>query len=240
MQKLSVTKRAGQVGGSIVNRTQMHGKKEKVPAISVPVDGIILTPEEFCMLLQDANAYEAFFTDERSQVMEPRFPGIEPIVLADKFEGAKATIKIEDDDEPLVLKPATIGSIVITPLGGQPIMKCMISGVPDVHLQTLTLLNKRCTISILNGSLADRDEKQKDLPLDGGGPNVVAADGEDGSGDARVDAFLAGETMADADGSPTLADARREEDAATESAIGRQIRASEAKKRRSARKRGEA
>src|SRR5882724_12509348 len=113
MQKLSISRRRGDIGGSIVNRTQMHGKKEKVPAISVPIGGIILTPEEFCALMQDPHAYEAFFTDERSQVMEPRFPGMDPITISDKFEGARATIKIEDGDEPLVLKPATIGGIVI-------------------------------------------------------------------------------------------------------------------------------
>lgn len=222
MQKLSISRRRGDIGGSIVNRTQMHGKKEKVPAISVPIGGIILTPEEFCALMQDPHAYEAFFTDERSQVMEPRFPGMDPITISDKFEGAKATIKPEDADEAVVLKPATIGSIVITPLGGQPVMKCMVSGVPDVHLQTLTLLNKRCTVSILNGALADRDEKQKDLPLAGGGPNV-----DDGGADAAPDD--AGDAAADA---PTLAQAKAEEDAATESAIGRQIRKSEARKRR--------
>lgn len=206
MQKLSITKRAGQVGGSIVNRTQNHGKKEKVPAVSIPITGIILTEEEFCVLLQDAHAYEAFFTDERSKVMEPRFPGIDPIALADKFEGAKATIKTEDSDEPLILKPATIGGISISPLGGQAVMKCMISGVPDVHLQTLTLLNKRCTVSILNGSLADRDEKQKDLPLDGGGPNVAPAEDEEETEDG-----------------PFLGEVIAEEEEATASAIGRKI-----------------
>jgi len=227
MQKLSISKRGGcQVAGSIVNRTQMHGKKEKVPAISIPVTGIILTEGEFCTILQDPGAYEAFFTSERSQVMEPRFPGIDPITISDKFEGAKATIRTEDSDEPLILKPATIGGIVITPVGGQPIMKCMISGVPDVHLQTLTLLNKRCTLSILNGSLADRDEKQKDLPLAGGGPNV--GNGEESDDDAP--------TMLDKEGSPTLHDAIQEENAATESAIGRQMRAADTKKRRSASK----
>src|SRR5579863_5425416 len=201
MQKLSITKRAGQVGGSIVNRTQMHGKKEKVPAISVPITGIILTEEEFCTIMQDAHAFEAFFTDERSKVLEPRFPGMDPITISDKFEGAKATIKIEDSDEPLVLKPSTIGSIIITPMGGQAILKCMVSGVPDIHLQTLTLLNKRCTISILNGSLADRDEKQRELPVEGGGPNVAAPDEEDDPDGGEVTG----------DG-PTLADAAREEE----------------------------
>lgn len=223
-QRLNITKRASQIGGSIVNRTQMHGKKEKVPAVSIPVGGIILTEEEFCAIMQDANAYEAFFTAERSAVMEPRFPGMDPITISDKFEGARATIKPEDADEALVLKPATIGGITITCMGAQPILKCMVSGVPDIHLQTLTLLNKRCTVSILNGALADRDEKQKDLPLAGGGPNVD--EGGDENGDDRPDG---------GDGT-TLADAEREEREATESVIGKQIRRAEAKAKRAGKK----
>jgi len=227
MQKLSITKRGGaMIGGSIVNRTQMHGKKEKVPAISLPIGGIVLTPEEFCLLMRDPHAYEAFFTDERSAVMEPRFPGMTEIPIDDEFVGAKVTIAPQDTDEPLVLKPAKVGSIVITPIGAQPIMRCMVSGAPDIHLQTLTLLNKKCTISILNGALADRSDKQKDLPLEGGGPQVSVEPG----GEVKNE---------------TLADLQREEDEATrlaqggeetESNIGRQIRRSAAKTKRASKK----
>ncbi len=231
MQKLSVSKRPGQIGGSIVNRTQMHGKKEKVPAVSIPVGGIILTPEEFGIIMQDPEAYEHFFTSTESKVMQPRYPHIDPIIPAGKFENAKVTIRPDDSDESLILKPAIVGGVEITRQGAQPIMKCMVSGVPDVHLQTLTFLNKRCTIAILNGALADRDDKQKDLPLAGGGPNIEA-NGEDADDEAP--------TMLDKEGSPTLHDAIQEEERATESAIGRQIRVSEVKKRKAAKKRGEA
>jgi hypothetical protein len=226
MQKLSITKRAGLIGGSIVNRTQMHGKKEKVPAVSIPVSGIILTEEEFCAIMLDPHAYEAFFTNERSKVLEPRFPGMDPISISDKFEGAKATLKIEDSDEPLILKPASIGSIVITPVGGQAILKCMISGVPDIHLQTLTLLNKRCTVAILNGALADRDEKQKDLPLAGGGPNVSVED----------DGEVTNETLADVEREEDDAPRAATGDDVPEGRISRQIRRSEAKKKRASKK----
>jgi hypothetical protein len=222
VQKISITKRRADIGGSIVNRTQMHGKKEKVPAVSIPILGIILTEDEFGALLQDASAYNCFFTDERSKVWEPRFPGVEPIVVGDKFEGAKVTITLEDAEEPLVLKPATVGGIVITCVGAQPTMKCMVSGVPDVHLQTLTFLNKRCTVSILNGSLADRDDRQKELKLDGDGPTVEPP-----------------ETAEEADGDPTtLADTKRDEEEGM-SGLGRQIvnseRKAQAKKKRAAR-----
>jgi hypothetical protein len=224
-QRLSITKRGGAlIGGSIVNRTQMHGKKEKVPAVSIPIGGIVLTPEEFCALMRDPHAYEAFFTNERSAVMEPRFTGMTEIPIDDVFEGAKVTIAPQDTDKPLILKPAKIGSIVITPVGSQPIMKCMVSGAPDIHLETLTLLNKKCTISVLNGALAEKDDRQKELPLPGGGPEVgVETDGEVKN--------------------ITLADVEREEDEATrhatdapESRISRQIRLSELKSKRASKK----
>lgn len=224
MKKLSVTKRGGAtIGGQIVNRTQMHGKKEKVPAISLRISGIILTEEEFCVLMNDPHAYEAFFTNERSSIMEPRFTNMPRIPIDNTYEGAKVTIEVEDADEPLVLKPAKIGSMGITPAGSQPVLDCMISGVPDVHLETLTLLNKKCRISILNGALAEKDDRQRDLPLDGDGP-AAPADGD-----------------ADSDTLTTLAEVEREEEDAThaatgDSTIGRQIRGSEAKKKRASRK----
>lgn len=210
MQKLSITKRIADIGGAIVNRTQMHGKKEKVPAISVPFLGIVLTEDEFCAIMQDPEAYQCFFTNQRSRVWEPRFPGTEPIAISDKFEGARVTIDIEDMKDNVILKPASVGSIIIHCKGAQPIMKCMVSGVPDVHLETLTMLNKRCRISILNGALADRPDNNRELPLEGGGPNPAPADAGD-------------------EDPTTLADAQREEDDATQSAIGRQIGRAEKK-----------
>lgn len=213
MQKLSITKRIADIGGAIVNRTQMHGKKEKVPAISVPFLGIILTEDEFCAIMQDPEAYQCFFTNQRSRVWEPRFPGTEPIAISDKFEGARVTIDIEDMKDNVILKPASVGSIIIHCKGAQPIMKCMVSGVPDVHLETLTMLNKRCRLSILNGALADRPDNNRELPLEGGGPNPAPADAGDGQGEDPT----------------TLADAQREEDDATQSAIGRQIGRAEKK-----------
>lgn len=221
MKKLQVTKRGGaQIGGNIVGRTQNHGPKEKVPAISLRISGIILTEEEFCVLMNDPHAYEAFFTNERSSIMEPRFTNMPRIPIDNTYEGAKVTIEVEDADEPLILKPAKIGSMGITPAGSQPVLDCMISGVPDVHLETLTLLNKKCRISILNGALAEKDDKQRDLPLDGDGPAVDP--------DAEAPA-------------ETLAEVEREEEDATaaatgESRVGRQIRGSETKKKRASRK----
>lgn len=225
MQKLSITKRGSAlIGGSIVNRTQMHGKKEKVPAVSIPVGGIVLSPEEFCTLMRDPHAYEAFFTNERSAVMEPRFLGMSEIPIDDVFEGAKVTIAPDDADKALILKPAKIGSIFVTPVGSVPVMRCMISGAPDIHLETLTLLNKKCTISILNGSLADKDDRQKEMGLEGGGPKVTV----ENSGEVKNE---------------TLAEVEREEDEATraatgegESRVGRQIRRSEAKAKRASKK----
>jgi len=125
------------------------------------------------------------------------------------------------------VKPAKVGSMGVTPVGGTPVMDCMISGVPDIHLQTLTLLNKKCKISILNGALADKDEKQKDLPLEGGGPDVSV----ESSGEVR------NETLADVEREEQEATARvTGDDDVPEGRISRQIRRSEVKAKRASKK----
>lgn len=213
MQKLSLTKRPGVICSSIVNRTQNHGKEEKVPAVSIPISQIFLTAEELGVLMQDPESQEALFTASRSKHLEPRWLGIGAIQIADKFKEAKVTIKCDNSNEPLILKPATIGSIILEPqIGGLTAMRCMISGVPDEHLQTLTMLNRKCTISILNGALADRNDNQRELPLGEGGP-VAAGDDE-----------------------TTLAEAEKEEEEATQSAMGRQIMGADGRRRRAAKK----
>jgi hypothetical protein len=206
LQKLSLSKRPGLIGGSIVNRTENHGPKEKVPAISVKISGILLTQEELCALMQDEGAWDALFTGARSKHPEPRFLGIDPLAISDKFKEAKATIKCDNATEAVILKPATIGSISLEPqVGGLTAMTCMISGVPPEHTDTLAMLNRKCTVSILNGSLADRNENQKELPLGEGGLPTQSAE-EDSEGDDN-----------------TLADAEAEEEEATASALGRRI-----------------
>lgn len=217
MQKLSITKRPASLGASIPTRTERHGNDE-VGALTIPVRGILLFERDIIQMYNDEEAHSRLFTGGRSAALEPAFPNT-VFVITDKFKGAKVTLKADTMEEALILKPATVENIRLTceDAGGHIIMSCTIKGAPadDVSVDILKMLNRKCTIAILNGSVAPKgaadeaDENQGELPLDEGGP------GEDEDQQTT---------------------AEREEAEATESVIGRQIRASEAKKKRASKK----
>lgn len=222
-QKLSLNKRPGTIAASITVRTENHGKKEKVPAISVAIKGIPLDATELGVILGDPQAYECLFTTERSKFTEPRFLGIADLVINDEFVGGKVTIKPRTFEDAIVMKPAKVKNITLHLKNDAISFDCMISGIPPEHTDTLAMLNQECTVAILNGAMADRSDNQKDLPLEGGVVGKAAA----------------GEAEDDDDADPvSLADAQREEDEATEQVTGeRAARKPKAGKKKTAKKR---
>lgn len=161
--KFGVTKRPAQIGPSINTRTEKHGN-ENVPGVDIPVSGIFLEKAEVNTLLQDEDAYDALYTDNRSKQLEPRFMTIEPIKLSDKFTGARVTIAVNGED--LVLKPAKISKIALAPqVGGLTLMSCTVQGNPADHTDVLALLNLKCRIQIVGASLEEPDQTEPELPL---------------------------------------------------------------------------
>jgi hypothetical protein len=221
MQKLSLTKRPANIGAGIPTRTERHGN-DQVGALTIPLKNILLFEKDVIQMYNDPDAHSRLFTGSRSAALEPAFPNT-VLHITDKFKGAKVTLKADTMEEALILKPATIENIqlVCEDAGGHIIMSCTIKGAPadDVRVDILKMLNRKCTIAILNGSVTAKgaaeveEENQGELPLDEGGP------GPDEGSD---------------DGQTTAVD--REEAAATESATGRKIRQSEAKAKRASKK----
>src|SRR5882672_6593975 len=163
--KLTLTKRAGQIGPSINTRTEKHGE-EDVPGIDIPVGGIFLDAEELNAVLQNEGAHEALYTLERGAAPEPRFQNLKPLGISDKFQGAKVTITV-DDREPLILKPAKVSKIHLEPqIGGLTAMTCTIQGNPGDHTDVLEMLNAKCRISIVGGQVAEREREQPELDLE--------------------------------------------------------------------------
>lgn len=187
MQNLSLPKRPAVIGAAISTRTENHGD-EKVPALTIPISNILLSREELGVILQDSEAWEALFTQTRSSQAEPRFLGIDPLNISDKFKDAKVTLTPDNTDEPLILKPATLSKMVIYLLtGGIAYMSCNVLGAPppEMVVDVLSMLNRKCTLSILNGKLLDRHENQQELdlgePVKGSAPPDEEAEDEDQS-----------------------------------------------------------
>jgi hypothetical protein len=211
MQKLSITKRPAQLKGSISSRPEIHGDAT-VPALTVSVHGILLFSKDLITMYNDEDAHNRLFKKSDAGLV-PAFPGT-ILVLTEIFKGAKVTLKTVNMEQPLILKPATVKDIwlEVQDAGGHVLMNCKILGAPadDAQVNPLHMVNQKCTIAILNGALAGKEvaENQGELPLDEGAPPN------------------------DDDPDATETEAEQEEADATESAISRQIRSSEAKKKR--------
>jgi hypothetical protein len=171
VQKLSITKRPGQLKGSINSRPELHGD-DVVGALTVSLGNILLYPDDLKKMYNDEDAHSRLFKKSDAG-LTPAQPGT-ILVLTEIFKGAKATFTFEDRDEPLVLKPATIKDIVLEPqdAGGHVIMSCKVLGAPpnDDEVNPLHILTKKCKIAILNGAIGGKEpnENQGELPLDAG------------------------------------------------------------------------
>lgn len=226
MQKLSITKRPGQLKGSIASRPELHGD-DVVGALTLSVGGILLFAKDLIAMYNDEDAHNRLFTSRGGAGLVPAFPGT-ILLLTEIFKGAKVTLQTVDMTKALILKPATIKDIALVAqdAGGHVLMACKILGAPPEgdSVNPLHMLNKKCTIAILNGALATKDDKQGELPLDEGGPQVSV----DAKGDVHNE---------------SMTDLEREEEEATRAAtdvpegrISRQIRRSEAKGKRASKK----
>lgn len=165
--KFALTQRPAQIGPSINVRTEKHGE-ENVPAVDIPVTDIFLDKEEFNGLMQDQDAHDAFFTEDRGKQLEPRFQGIAAITLSDKFTGARVTIKRNGSDaENLVLKPAKIVKVKLEPqVGGLTLVSFTVQGNPSDHTDVLALLNCKCRIQVIGANLEEKAPEAPELDLE--------------------------------------------------------------------------
>jgi hypothetical protein len=179
--KFQLTQRPAQIGPSINVRTEKHGE-ENVPAVDIPVTDIFLDKDEFNGLMQDEDAHDAFFTDDRGKQLEPRFQGIAAISLSDKFTGARVTIKRNGSDaENLVLKPAKISKVKLEPqVGGLTLVSFTVQGNPSDHTDVLALLNCKCRIQVIGANLEEKAPDQPELGLDHVNQGEDAPEPDDG------------------------------------------------------------
>jgi len=219
MQKLNITKRPGQIKGSIASRPELHGD-DVIGALTVSIGGILLFPKDLIAMYNDEDAHSRLFKKTDAGLV-PAFPGT-LLILTEIFKGAKVTLTTDDMEKPLILKPATVKDIELEAqdAGGHVVMSCKVLGAPsdDAGVNPLHMLNKKCRIAILNGALASKEanENQGELPLDEGGPGPEEE-----------------ETAAEREEREATAAATGDE---PESAMSRKIRGSEVKKKRAARK----
>lgn len=191
MQKLSLTKRPAKIGAGIPSRTERHGDDE-VGAMTIPVKDITLFPQDINVMFNDGDAHARLFIKAGTPDASPSLGGA-LLYIQEKFKGAKVTIKADTMTEALILKPATVENIWLTreESAGLVKMTCTIKGAPadDTVVNILRMLNRKCSIAILNGSIVtktvkdEEDEKQGALDLSADPPT---SDEDDPEGEAAV------------------------------------------------------
>lgn len=225
MQKLSLTKRPAKIGKSINTRTEMHGKEE-VPAHDIPVSGLIIDHNELNLLCGCDSAYNALYMAGDGNLVVPRFSAFAPFVVLHKFIGAK--VKIGTPAEDIEFSSAGLKDIVVeAKTGGHSEIHFKLQVTSkNKHLDVPGLLNAAVTISIRSAELEVKNEQQPELPMDHNAktPEQIAA-AQDDEAQALSEAGIPPDGVDPLD----LADE-------TESKIGRQIRRSEVKGRREAKR----
>jgi hypothetical protein len=194
MQKFSLTKRPAETGGSINTRTEMHGK-EKVPAHDIKIFGLLIAGPELIDLTGCATAYDADYITDESGLVVPRYNCYAPRLLLHKFIGAAVQIWTPGGD--LKFSGASLKDITTQEKTGgntEIAFKLQVTSERE-HLDVPGLLNQKIHIAIRSAELdAKPPENQPELP------------------------------MQHSEHTPEeIAAAKREEEEATTSAIGRKI-----------------
>jgi hypothetical protein len=188
---LTLDKRPCRIGSSINTRSELHGE-ETVPAMDIPLEGIMLQPNELNALLNEPFAHSALF-DEKGTHKEPIFRQFKPFVMKDKFEDATVSIELGLKQELITLQNVKLAKLTLTPMvGGLTELSLQVQCTPDLDLGISTLLaflNKDADVEITVGKKAADAKDQPQLPLNtfGEGEQSEKPKGKRGRGRPRAD-----------------------------------------------------
>jgi hypothetical protein len=125
---LNIDRRQATIGTSLNGRTQNHGD-DKVPALDIELEGIVLSENELNALLRDPHAVEALFHEpgKGSTLAQPRFPQLTAFKFKEKFKGARVSIWLSGAREPIMLTDCNLAKVAIEPQeGGTTLLSCQV------------------------------------------------------------------------------------------------------------------
>jgi len=167
---ITLSARACQLGSSVNLRTEKHGE-DNVPAVDIPIEGIMLSSEDLNELLGTPGAHDTLFSTVRGH-QEPALPQIKDLVLRDKVAGADVCIKIHGTGpaKKLQLKDCKIKGLTLAPLsGGATALSITVQTSGDHVPATIGLLashlSGQINVEISGGAIAEKKATQGELPI---------------------------------------------------------------------------
>lgn len=169
---LNLNKRPCRLGNSMSTNTERHGD-EDVGAIDLPLDGLVLTADEFDALL-GSGAHEALYRKARGNgstdsLPMPRFEGLKPFAFKQHFEHARVELFL--DDERYGWADCKVRNVQVTlQAGGLSVLKCSVRAraEPDEVAVLYDHLNRDAGVAIRNAKIAQptkAKDNQTELPL---------------------------------------------------------------------------
>jgi len=160
---LNIDRRQATIGTSLNGRTQIHGD-DKVPALDIEFEGIVLSENELNALLADPHATDALFEPPggSSTLASPRFPQLKPFAFKEKIKGARVSIWLSVDRTPIVLADCNVAKITLEPQeGGTTSLSCQVQSTQPADKSVAKLFEQMGhTVSVeieeLQADLADK------------------------------------------------------------------------------------
>lgn len=171
---LNLTLRPAKIGNQITSNGQFHGD-QPITAFIIPFSGVMLTPNELCVLLDEPLAYQALFLEKAGEVTQPLFKKkLKPWGLAGEFAfGTVKFIQLQTKDE-ITFTACTLKSLKIKPAaGGLTELSGSVHTVPTLDARAASFLgqvNHDIEVEISAKPAAE----QQDLPLENREPEAEA------------------------------------------------------------------
>lgn len=167
--------------GNVNVRNELHGE-EKVPAMDITLENILLGKAEVASLFGDKTWWDRNF-NEKGKLAEPADKIQKPRGLDLKFENASVHIYVGLKLELIELDECVLTKLVIDPqVGGLTALKLTVQATPEIDEVAAPLINwmgRDASVEIDFGDVAKESEKEKqgDLALNSHG-NGEAPDGK--------------------------------------------------------------
>lgn len=163
---LNLPLRPAKIGNQITSNAQFHGDSS-VTAFIIPFTGVMLTPNELCVLLDEPLAYQSLFLEKAGEVTQPLFKKkLRPMGVSGEFDGGTVRFVQLQTKEEITFTQCTLKSLKLKPAsGGLTELSGSIHTVPTLDARAasfLTQVNHDVEMELSAKAAAE----QQDLPLE--------------------------------------------------------------------------
>lgn len=156
--------------GKISNNLEKHGE-EDVPEFNIPLEGLMLTPEQLNAFTGDAHCDRSWFNNKRGLKEPMPWCAKNSITHNERYDCATITMVFRDEEEQIEFKDCRLDKITLAPqLGGLTRVDLTLQLTPGLGRENLLLQGyqrREITISIADAKVAlKKKDRQQALPLE--------------------------------------------------------------------------